>query len=297
MDVCVVGAGPAGMMAAISAAENGNRVTLIEQNEKPGKKLFLTGKGRCNITNACPVEELFDNVVTNSKFLYGAFYRFDNAATVEFFNSLGLPTKIERGGRVFPQSDHSSDVIKVLIKRLESCHVSMRFNTKAVKIVIDHGPDGKDKISGVFVKENNKESLIHTDKLILATGGKSYPLTGSDGSMFDILASIGVKANKCEPSLVPLSCQSMEITAMQASASCLKSSERCSLLISEYRGPLFYQHLRILRRMITAGELKRLSTLNLHLKLKILMQGYLGILIRTRIRISKILSVSYCHPK
>ena len=215
MDVCVVGAGPAGMMAAISAAENGNRVTLIEQNEKPGKKLFLTGKGRCNITNACPVEELFDNVVTNSKFLYGAFYRFDNAATVEFFNSLGLPTKIERGGRVFPQSDHSSDVIKVLIKRLESCHVSMRFNTKAVKIVIDHGPDGKDKISGVFVKENNKESLIHTDKLILATGGKSYPLTGSDGSMFDILASIGVKTNKCEPSLVPLSCQSMEITAMQ----------------------------------------------------------------------------------
>ena len=111
MTVTVVGGGAAGMMAAISAAENGNIVTLVEKNDRLGKKLFLTGKGRCNITNACPVEELFDNIVTNRKFLYSSVYSFDNEEVIRFFNENGLKTKTERGNRVFPQTDHSSDVI------------------------------------------------------------------------------------------------------------------------------------------------------------------------------------------
>ena len=132
MTVTVVGGGAAGMMAAISAAENGNIVTLVEKNDRLGKKLFLTGKGRCNITNACPVEELFDNIVTNRKFLYSSVYSFDNEEVIRFFNENGLKTKTERGNRVFPQTDHSSDVIAVLKKKLDRLGVKIMLNTEAV---------------------------------------------------------------------------------------------------------------------------------------------------------------------
>lgn len=214
MDICVVGGGPAGMMAAISAAGSGNKVTLIEQNEKLGKKLFLTGKGRCNITNACPVEELFDNVVTNPKFLYSAFYGFDNMATVGFFNNAGLKTKVERGGRVFPQSEHSSDVIKTLIKLLESGGVDILLNTKAEKLITEVY-DGHDKITGVLIRKRNKESIVHADKLILATGGKAYPATGSDGTILDVISKMGIAAKRFEPSLVPFVCNDKYIMDMQ----------------------------------------------------------------------------------
>ncbi|MBR1450332.1 MAG: aminoacetone oxidase family FAD-binding enzyme, partial [Lachnospiraceae bacterium] len=215
MNVCVVGGGPAGMMAAIAAAENGNKVTLIEQNEKLGKKLFLTGKGRCNITNACPVEELFDNIVTNPKFLYSAFYGFDNGAIVDFFNNAGLKTKIERGERVFPQSDHSSDVIKALKKQLESYGVAIMLNTKVLDFAVTRDSSGINKISSVIIQKDNRKSEIHTDRLVLATGGASYPSTGSDGRMLDKLAKAGIAVRKCEPSLVPFVCNDRQITDMQ----------------------------------------------------------------------------------
>ncbi len=209
MIVCVVGGGPAGMMAAVTAAENGNKVWLIEQNEKLGKKLFLTGKGRCNLTNACPVEELFDNVVTNKKFLYSAFYGFDNDATVRFFNDLGLATKVERGCRVFPESDHSSDVIKVLRKRLESLKVNVCLNTKVTDITCSDN-----KISGVIVNDKNI-GMIKADAVILACGGLSYPVTGSDGSVFSVLQTMGIRIKELEPSLVPFVCTDKTIRDMQ----------------------------------------------------------------------------------
>ena len=203
------------MMAAIAAAENGNKVTLIEQNEKLGKKLFLTGKGRCNITNACPVEELFDNIVTNPKFLYSAFYGFDNGAIVDFFNNAGLKTKIERGERVFPQSDHSSDVIKALKKQLESYGVAIMLNTKVLDFAVTRDSCGTNKISSVIIQKGDRKSEIHTDRLVLATGGASYPSTGSDGRMLDKLAKAGITVRKCEPSLVPFVCNDRQITDMQ----------------------------------------------------------------------------------
>ncbi|MBO4267029.1 MAG: NAD(P)/FAD-dependent oxidoreductase [Lachnospiraceae bacterium] len=213
MRVCVVGGGPAGMMAAISAAESKNTVTLIEQNDKLGKKLFLTGKGRCNLTNACPTEELFDNVVTNPKFLYSAFYDLDNAGTVEMFGRLGLATKVERGDRVFPKSDHSSSVIDVLKRELDRAGVDVRLRTRVTRIECSD-----DSISGVIINEKGSERSLECDAVIMATGGRSYPLTGSDGSSFRMLEDLGIKLVDCFPALVPFECDDCDITSMQGLA-------------------------------------------------------------------------------
>lgn len=210
MNTVVVGGGAAGMMAAVKAADGKNKVTLIEQNAKLGKKLFLTGKGRCNLTNACPVEELFDNIVTNPKFMYSSFYDFDNSATVAFFEELGLRLKTERGERIFPQSDHSSDVIAVLKKKMESLGVDIRLNTRVVKIICN-----AERVTGVIVKDNAGEKTVKADVVIMATGGRSYPSTGSDGSSFGMLSDLGIKLKECEPSLVPLTCSDRIVTDMQ----------------------------------------------------------------------------------
>ena len=213
MTVLVVGGGPAGMMAAISAAENGNKVTLLEHNEKLGKKLFLTGKGRCNLTNACPPEELFDNIATNRKFLYSAFAEFSNADTIAFFNGCGLRTKIERGMRVFPESDHSSDVTAALKRRMDKLGIKVSLNTDAVRLVIEDN-----RITGVIIKGGNDRkngTLIPADAVIMASGGCSYPSTGSDGRSFAMLETLGIKLAAREPSLVPFECKDKLITDMQ----------------------------------------------------------------------------------
>ncbi|MBE5941464.1 MAG: NAD(P)/FAD-dependent oxidoreductase [Lachnospiraceae bacterium] len=194
-DVIVVGGGAAGMMAAIFAARNGKKVTLIEQNEKLGKKLFITGKGRCNFTNACDIEDLFQNVVTNPKFLYSAFYTFSNQMVMDFFEEIGLPYKIERGNRVFPVSDHSSDVIKVLEKEMKKENVKILLNTKVKSLIIEDGI-----CKGVVLKDKRQ---MCAGSVIVATGGVSYPRTGAckDGYVF------AKEAGHCivdvQPSLVP----------------------------------------------------------------------------------------------
>lgn len=175
--IIVIGGGPAGIFASITASNNNNKVILLEKNEKLGKKLFITGKGRCNITNNSSIENVMNNVVTNPKFLYSALNAFSPQNTIDFFENNGLKLKTERGNRVFPNSNKSSDVIKCLQKVLTNNFVDVRLNTKVQNIIIDNG-----KAIGVIA--NNKKILA--DSVIIATGGISYPLTGStgDGYMF-----------------------------------------------------------------------------------------------------------------
>ncbi len=198
--VLVVGGGAAGMMAAASCAKGGCSVVLLEQNEKLGKKLYITGKGRCNLTNACALEGLFENVVTNPRFLYSAFHGFSNQDTVAYFNSIGLATKTERGGRVFPASDHSSDVIRVLEKELRRCGAKVLLNTKVVRLVARDGH---------FVSAVTKDgSEFFADACIIATGGLSYPSTGACGDGYRFAAELGHTVKECFPSLVSLTLSS-----------------------------------------------------------------------------------------
>lgn len=193
--VVVVGGGPAGMTAAIAAAENGHDVLLLEQNEKLGKKLYITGKGRCNITNACETEELFLNVTKNAKFLYSAFYTYDNNRVMQFFEENGLALKTERGNRVFPVSDHSSDVIATLQKVLKEKGVKTCLNTKVVKILTD-----KEMVCGVCLENGDK---IRLDALVIATGGFSYQSTGSTGDGYRFAKELGHNVTELSPALVP----------------------------------------------------------------------------------------------
>lgn len=194
-NIIVLGGGAAGMMAAIFAARNEKKVTLIEQNEKLGKKLFITGKGRCNFTNACDTEDLFGNVVTNPKFLYSAFYSFSNQMVMDFFEEIGLPYKVERGNRVFPLSDHSSDVIKVLEKELKRQNVEILLNTKVKSLIIE------DNICKGVELVNHKK--LQADSVIVATGGVSYPRTGACRDGYDFAKSAGHSVVEAKPSLVP----------------------------------------------------------------------------------------------
>lgn len=194
--IIVAGGGPAGMMAAIQAAEGGNAVTLLEKNEKLGKKLFITGKGRCNLTNACETEELFPKVITNPKFLYSSFYGFDNQRTMQFFEELGLRLKTERGNRVFPASDHSSDVIQVLQKELQKRKVTVRLRTAVQQLCLK-----EQRITGVILADG---SCLEADAVIVATGGLSYPITGSTGDGYAFAKQAGHRIQSCCPSLVPL---------------------------------------------------------------------------------------------
>ncbi|MGE5495524.1 MAG: NAD(P)/FAD-dependent oxidoreductase [Burkholderiales bacterium] len=170
--VCVIGGGPAGIMAAYAAAIAGKSTDLYERNEKLGKKLYLTGKGRCNITNAAPIEDFFDNVVSNGVFLYSALYTFDNAELINTLKKFGLETKVERGGRVFPVSDKSSDAIKALSKAVASAGANVHFGSKVQGLIINNK-----RVTGI--KLGGKE--LYYDSVIVATGGLSYPSTGSTG--------------------------------------------------------------------------------------------------------------------
>ena len=194
--VLVAGGGAAGMFAAITAARNGHDVSLFEKNEKLGKKLFITGKGRCNITNAGDMETLFASVVSNSRFLYSSFYGFTNQDVVSFFEELGVKTKTERGDRVFPASDHSSDVIRAMERELKRLRVQVRLHTQVVKVLA---------VNGQFVKiELADGEKIAGDACIVATGGLSYQSTGSTGDGYRFARECGHTIVPCAPSLVPM---------------------------------------------------------------------------------------------
>ena len=205
--VLIAGGGAAGMMAAISAAEKGNRVELYEKNEKLGKKLFITGKGRCNITNAADIEEFFPADVSNPKFLYSAFYSFTNEQVIRMFERLGVRVKTERGGRVFPVSDRSSDVIQALKKEMERLGVNVHLNSEVKELIIEERnegqeADGRNRIVRGIVLSSGKK--ICGDAVIVATGGISYPSTGSTGDGYRFAGGCGHKVTELSPSLVPM---------------------------------------------------------------------------------------------
>lgn len=201
--VIVVGGGAAGMMAAYAAAQNGHQVILLERNEKLGKKIYITGKGRCNVTNAGDTTEFFDSVVSNPKFLYSSIYGFDANAVMEYFERNGCPLKIERGDRVFPVSDHSSDIIRCLEQTLLRNHVTLKKNTMVKKLLVNPAGEicGVEAVTG---GEGQRSVSYDADAVVLATGGKSYPVTGSDGNMHQLLETLGHKITPMRPGLVPL---------------------------------------------------------------------------------------------
>lgn len=194
--IAVIGGGAAGMFAAVHAAANGCEVHLFEKNEKLGKKVYITGKGRCNLTNACETEELFDAVVTNPKFLYSAFYGYTNQDVIAFFEKAGMKTKTERGERVFPVSDHSTDVIDALRRKLREYKVQVHLNTEVSKV------EAKDaKVTGAWLAGEKK--LFPADAVLVATGGISYKTTGSTGDGYRFAEELGHKVTDLYPSLVP----------------------------------------------------------------------------------------------
>lgn len=194
--VLVVGGGAAGMFASIFAARNGNEVHVFEKNEKLGKKLFITGKGRCNVTNACDMDTLFASVVTNSKFLYSSFYGYTNQDVMDFFESIGLELKIERGNRVFPQSDHSSDVIKALEREMKNQGVQIHLYQTVKKVVANDG-----RFDYLELADGTK---MHGDVCIITTGGMSYQTTGSTGDGYRFAKELGHSVTELQPSLVPI---------------------------------------------------------------------------------------------
>jgi predicted Rossmann fold flavoprotein len=195
--ILVIGGGAAGMMAAITAARNGHKVILLEKNEKLGKKLFITGKGRCNLTNACDRDTFFEQVVTNPKFLYKAYSVFSNYDTMHFFEEIGLPLKTERGNRVFPESDKSSDVISVLKRELDRQSVDIRYKSEVTEILLKDNSFHGLRLKGAL-------EPLYGDSVIITTGGLSYPLTGSTGDGFKFAKAMGHTLTKMYPSLVPV---------------------------------------------------------------------------------------------
>ena len=245
--VIVVGGGAAGMMACHAAAMCGHQVTLLEKNEKLGKKIYITGKGRCNLTNASDMEALFANVMSNRKFLYSAFYTFDNNQVIDLFEMNGMATKTERGNRVFPVSDHSSDVISTMAKVLKNDNVEVKLNTTVQNLIIK-----ENKACGVIV--NGKE--ISADNVILCTGGLSYPSTGSTGDGYEFAKKAGHRIIDCTPSLVPFNIREEWVKDLQGLS--LKNSavtiyDEKKKLYSDF-GEMLFTHFGVSGPMILSAS-------------------------------------------
>ncbi len=210
--IIIIGGGAAGMMAAIAAAQNGCHVDLFEKNEKLGKKIYITGKGRCNVTNASDMETMLNQVVTNRKFLYSAFYRFTNEDMMKLLEQCGCPLKVERGNRVFPVSDKSSDVISALQEELKRLHVSIHLRKEVQQLLTSSGSESGNVCSGIQLADGKK---YYADAVIVATGGISYPSTGSTGDGYRFAKAVGHRITERRPALVPLTVQEAWVKELQ----------------------------------------------------------------------------------
>lgn len=266
-NVIVVGGGAAGMMAAVFAARNGQNVQLLEKNEKLGKKLFITGKGRCNITNAADIEDLFTAVTSNPKFLYSGFYSFTNQQVIDFFEELGVKTKVERGERVFPVSDHSSDVIAAFSRELKSLGVSVSLHTEVKELLCE-----QDKVCGVLLTNGKK---MKADAVIVATGGISYPSTGSTGDGYRFAKETGHRVTELLPSLVPMEVRqwyAKELQGLSLRNIEIRITDGKKKLYEEF-GEMLFTHYGVTGPVILSassvvGKTLRKKELTLHIDLK-----------------------------
>lgn len=211
MKVIIIGGGPAGMLAAITSAQKGNETTIIEKNNRLGKKLLITGKGRCNITSSIDINDFINNIPGNGKFLYSAFQNYTNKDIINFLEKNGVSVKEERGNRIFPKSDRSLDVEKAFEREITRLHINVKLNSKVTKILVKNN-----KAEGVkYLNSENIEKTLYADKIILATGGATYPLTGSTGDGYKMAEQLGHTVTKIKPSLVPLTASKGSIKICQ----------------------------------------------------------------------------------
>ena len=238
MKVIVIGGGPAGMMSAIASAENGNKVILIEKMQSLGRKLLITGKGRCNITSSLSMDEFIKNTPGNGMFLYSVYKNYTNTDIIDFLKRQGLEVKEERGNRIFPITDKSQDVLKCFTKRLKELNVEILLNQKVSEILVKD-----ENVIGVKLQDK----IINADKIILATGGKSYPLTGSTGDGYKMVEKLGHTVTKIKPSLVPLetfekdTCKEMQGLSLRNVEIKLKDIEKNKIIYEDF-GEMLFTH-------------------------------------------------------
>ena len=245
--VIVIGGGPAGMMAAITASNNNTQVTLLEKMPSLGRKLLITGKGRCNITSSLDMSKFIENTPTNGKFLYSCYENYTNKDIIKFLEIQGLEVKEERGNRIFPKTDKSIDVLKCFTNELKGKNVNIKYNTKVTKIIVSKTTNtDKLKVEGV---ETNK-GIEKADKIILATGGMSYPLTGSTGEGYHLAKELGHTIIKIKPSLIPLEiyekniCKELQGLTLKNVSICLKDIERNKIIYEDF-GEMIFTHFGI----------------------------------------------------
>ena len=259
----IIGGGPAGLLAAISSAKNEDKVTIIEKMNSCGKKLLITGKGRCNITNNAQMDKFMANTPTNPKFLYGVFNNFTNKDIIELLESEGVKTKVERGERVFPVSDRAQDVLEALLHILKKENVQILTNTTAKRIITD----AEKNVLGVEL-DDGKE--IKADKIILATGGKSYPVTGSTGDGYRIAKDLGHTITKIEPSLVPLTshdevCKKLQGLSLRNVAIQLQI---CDKVVYKDFGEMLFTHFGVSGPIVLSASSYLVKTKNIEQILK-----------------------------
>lgn len=266
-NILIIGGGAAGMMAAVHAARNGADVTLYEKNEKLGKKIYITGKGRCNFTNACDMEQLFEAVQSNPKFLYSSFYSYTNEQVIDFFEELGMHTKIERGERAFPYSDHASDVIYALEREMKRLGVRIYLNTKVSEVQVKN-----ERFCQLLLANGTKAA---GDACIITTGGLSYPTTGSTGDGYRFAEKMGHRITELRPALVPIEVKewyAKELQGLSLRNVTARISDEKKVLYEEF-GEMLFTHYGVSGPLILSassriGERLQTHPLELSIDLK-----------------------------
>lgn len=256
MKVIVIGGGPSGMLAAIHASQNGNQVTILEKMNSLGKKLLITGKGRCNITSSIDMNEFIQNVPGNGMFLYSCFHQFTNQDIINFLQKEGLQVKEERGHRIFPVTDNAKDVLDVFLKKLKKLNVNIQTNTKVEKILVD-----KSKAIGVQCIVHGKVEKILADKIIIATGGKSYPVTGSTGDGYILAKQLGHTITQLHPSLIPLTvnksslalCKQLQGLSLKNVSIKIQDEENKKVIYEDF-GEMLFTHWGVSGPIILSGS-------------------------------------------